>query len=396
MGINVSSWFIDQLFSKTSSPKRVFYMNGSDHTDRVNEWPLIRRSSTKIKPVVPSVDLVNIDGLYNEFYSQLYTLNASCQIKFGFTHPTSGDELISIYSGFAKKVDFDNIRTVKVTMHDKMKLLTKRIVGDSENNASFSEMIPSDIAYTLCSCYGGLDTAQNSLNRDINWEYFEAWSNSFSADSVICSANYDGIKVTEALDHLVRYTDSLIWEDGNGKICFSRFTENSSDDFLLLEGQYKDITLEVKADDIITKALVQFDYNVSSSDWGGVTYSVNTEGQNSFGLFEEIYKFDDIWYTTSVQALNLATRVTERFAVPQRSFSITVPFFGIHRIPGDTIRFINSFWNVNSALGFRLDGEDIDLRNRGMNVKYTTMVGYISTAFYLDKDYLDSSSRFLL
>lgn len=389
---DVSSWFIEQLEKKESEPKRVFTMAGSDHSSRVFKWPAITRDIEEIKPVNINVDLSNVDGTYNSLFEQTYTMVASCHIDAGFTHPTSGDELVRIYTGTVNRASYSG-NVCRVHIRDKIYDVSKIKVGSTEEHVDFPSQIPSDIAWTLCTCYGGLSSVKSDSNIDIDYELFSEWAATFSADSVVATANFQGKRIVEGLKDIVKYTDSFHWVDGNGKLVFQRFTEASSLDFLIGEGEYKNFTLKIDADRIVNKQYVGFNYSVTSEYWQNQTYDSDTTSVNSFKLHENVIENKSIWYTDSNHATNLATRIITRLKTPPKIFELSLPFFGLHREPGNTLRLVNSFYDVTSASGWRVSEYKVNLDDFSIGVR--TNEALIANAFYLDTSDLDGDDLLL-
>jgi len=389
---DVSSWFIDQLKEKSSEPKRVFTMAGSDHSSRVFKWPSITRDIEDIKPVNINVDLSNVDGAYNSLYEQIYTMVASCHIDVGFTHPTSGDELVRVYTGTVNRISYSN-NICRAHLRDKIYDLSTIKIGSTEDQVNFPSQIPSEIAWTMCTCYGGLSGVKNSSNVDIDYDSFSEWAETFSADSVVTTANFQGGKVVTGLKEIVKYTDSFHWVDGDGKLVFQRFTEASSLDFLIDEGEYKRFKLQLDADHIVNRQFVSYNYSVSSEYWQNQTSDIDSTSVNSFKLHENVIESKNIWYTDSNHATNLATRKVIRLKTPPKIFDIDIPLFGLHREPGDTLRLVNSFHNVSSSSGWRISEYKINLNEFSINVR--TNEALIANAFFLDVSFLDGDDLLL-
>lgn len=389
---NVTSWFIDQLNSPATEPVRVFTMAGSDHSSNVKKWPKIRRNIEEIKPVNLNISLKNTDGLYNSFYESLYTINASCHIDIGFTHPTSGDEFVRVYTGMAEKVRYDN-ELCNLYINDKIYDLSLRKVGSTESHVDFSSQIPSEIVWTLCTCYGGLSSVQDSSNTDIDYPLFSEWAETFSIDSIVATANFQGELVVNGIKEIVDYTDSFHWIDGDGKLVFQRFSETSSLDFVLEEGNYKNIKLDVDAGKIINKQFVDWNYSVSSEYWQNQNFQVNSTSVNSYRIHESVMQSENVWYTNSSHATNLAARRLSRLAHPPKYFTVSVPLFGLHRAPGETLRLVNSFYNVNSSSGWRISAQEIDVDAFAIN--FSTNEALVANAFYLDESDLDGDDLLL-
>src|SRR3990167_5515754 len=135
MAYSVTSWFIDQTQLKTAAPMRKFTIGGSDYSSRVTRWPSIRRAYSDIRPVNISVDLANEDQALNFFRSEPTTLLTTCELHMGYTHATSGDELITLYSGDIDRVLYKK-GSVTIQTLDKFKQFTERVIGSSNSPVS--------------------------------------------------------------------------------------------------------------------------------------------------------------------------------------------------------------------------------------------------------------------
>jgi hypothetical protein len=388
----VSSWFIDQLNKRATEPKRVFTMAGSDHSSRVFKWPSIARNIEEITPVNVNIDLSNVDGIYNALYEQSYTMIASCHLDIGFTHPESGDELVRVYTGTVNRITYSQ-NICRTHIRDKIYPLSKIKIGSTDEQVDFSSQIPSEIAWTLCTCYGLLSDVKSSSNIDINYGLFSAWAATFSADAVVTTANFQGEKINEGLKDLVDHTDSFHWVDGDGKLVFERFTEASSLDFLIGEGEYKKFKLLVDAEDLINKQYVSYDYSVGSDYWQNQAFAISSVSVNSFKLHEHVMESDNIWYTDSNHATNLGSRRITRLGTPPKVFELDLPLTGIQREPGDTLRLVNSFYNVSSSSGWRISQHKFNMNDFSINVM--TNEALIANAFFLDTSLLDGDDLLL-
>lgn len=389
---DVSSWFIDQLNDPATEPKRVFTMANSDHSARVQRWPTIKRDIEELKPVNTNIALSNIDQVYNEFHNALYTVTASCHIDIGFTHPESGDELVRVYTGIIEKVKYEQ-QKCKVYIKDKIYDLSLRNLGSTESHIDFSSQIPSDIAWTLCTCYGGLSTVASTSNTDIDYDAFNTWAATFSADTVETTANFQGEVITEGLAELCKYTDSFAWVNGQGQVVFERFNEVSSLDFLVEEGEYKSLRLEIDVGALVNRQYVDYNYAVGSDYWQNQVTETNSTSVNSYRLHENVLQSPNVWFTSSGFASNLASRMVTRLASPPKHYSLNLPLFGLHREPGNTIRLISSFYNVSSGSGFRVSEQTMNLDN--FTVKVRTNNALVASGFYLDSSDLDGTDILL-
>lgn len=397
MAYSVTSWFIDQTQLKTASPMRKLTIAGSDYNARVVKWPSIRRAYSDIRPVNISVDLANEDQALNFFRSEPTKLLAKCQLKMGYTHPTSGDELITLYSGDIDRVLYQK-GTLTVQTLDKFKQFTERVVGSSNSPALYtgSNYLPSDLGWWLCTSYGGLSTIASTSNPDIDYAAFQTWASIFSGDSIYVQGRFEGPKVTEALRKVARYTDSGIWVEGD-KVTFARFAEAGSFETVVTGDSIIDLSLSLDDSTVVNKQHVYADYDVTSKYWKLDIFSVESISVNSYGLREEVEKDESIWYVSSATALNMAQRRTLFSSEPYQEYNLTLPLVVLPRQIGEMLRIDDDFLGITSGDAWRIMEYSLDMDRGRMDVKADS--SRIAQPFILDHDVLgllDQSYNFLL
>lgn len=392
MAIDVSSWFVAQSLARASRPKRVFTVGGSDYSQRVTRWPSFKRTANEIKSINLSVPLANTDGGLNHFYENTYNMQQACAVQLGFTHPESGDELVTIYSGFLKNVSYSG-KHCTLKLKDRLWSFTERKVGDSDNPVTFGTQLPSDVAWTLCTCYGELSAVQSTSNPDIDYDSFALWAATFSADTVQCQARYEGQKITEALERLGRMTDSAVWIEGDGKVTFRRFTEPDSRDFVLTRDEYTDLAIDVEGLRLQNRQHVYWDYAPASDYWQRSVVAEDDTSVNTFGVHEDVIKDPTVWYVNTDSALNLAQRKVLLLKQPPKRFDVKTGLVGIQHQLGETVRLVDPFCGITSGSGWRFVEQQIDL-DRGQ-ARYEMDEATTANAFYLDVSYLDGDDRLL-
>lgn len=393
----VTSWFIDQTQLKTASPVRKFTVAGSDYSSRVVKWPSISRSVTDIRPVNISVDLANEDQALNFFRDTPTKLLASCVLQMGYTHATSGDELMTLYSGTIDRVLYKK-GAVTIQTLDKFKTFTERVVGSSNSATAYagSNYLPSDLAWWLCTSYGGLSGLQSTSNPDIDYDSFNTWAAVFSGDSIYVQARFEGPKVTEALRKIARYTDSGVWIEGN-KVTFARFAEATSLETIVTADSIIDLDLSIDDSTITNKQHVYADYDVASQYWKLDIFDTDSVSVNSFGLREAVEKDESIWYVSSATALNMAQRRVLFSALPYQEYTLSLPLVTLPRQLGEMLRIDDDFLGVTSGEAWRIMEYSLDMNAGKMQVKADS--SRISQPFILDHDILgllDQSYNFLL
>jgi len=389
---DVTSWFQSQLENQALEPLRKFTIGASDYSNRVTKWPKIKRTAHHIKSGQMTVGLANHDQALNNFYVQKYTAQTSVEISIGFNHPTSGDEYMPLFRGMFKDVEYAKEKA-NIICRDNLWNFADRMIGEPGATITFSHEIPSDIIWTVCTCYGELDNTESTSNTDIDWDSFNALAWVFSIDNVLCSAEYEGNKISTVLNEFGRYTDTAVWIEGDGKLYFKKFTEANTLDIVLSKNRYSDFQFKMEGTRIINRAYVYFDYDVSTDSWLSVVYDEHSLSVNSFGLHEMVFQNDKIWYVDSVSALTLAQRKTSLLWEPPRKFKVKSGLPGIHRQIGETVRLANDFYNVSCGQGWAITEINFDL-NKGIMTRQMDEA-MVANAFILDQSSLDGDDYLL-
>jgi len=393
MAYDVTSWFKEQLALKISSPKRTFTIGTSDYSERVAAWPTIKRSWDGVMPQSVTLNLVNEDQAMNFVHTDKTNLSKDCFIKFGFTHPTSGDELITMYSGTIDKARYKGGQCT-LTLLDKFKRLSERVMGTNDAPVTFTNStLPSDIVWTAVTCYGGYSSIQSTSNPDINYTSWLEWALVFSTDNVFMNGNSSGKKITEILKKMARYTNSAIYIEDN-KIAFKRFSVTDSFQTSLTNDDIIDIELEIDDEDIINKQYVYGAYDVASRDWGVQVYEVSTSSVNTYGLKEQIEKDESIWYVNSISAVNLAQRIINTAGEPYDRIRVDTTLVAAIRQIGETISIEDTSFGGSIDSGYRIMGYSINL-DKGL-YSADLDVSQFSFPFRLDISTLDGTLHVLI
>jgi len=392
MPYSVSSWFQVQLENTASEPIRKFSIGTSDYSDRVTRWPRIKRTINDLRSLKIAVPLDNTDGHFNGFYANVYTIPNTATLQMGFEHPTSGNELVTLYTGFLKNVKYQR-EICELEFADNLYDFEKRKIGDSDVPASFAAQIPSDIAWTLCTCYGGKSAVVSTNNPDIDYSSFLTWAAVMSGESLDCAAQYDGVKVIEALRSLAEISDSAIWVEGDGKINFKKYEEISSLDITFMNNHYQNLEIDVESQRLVNKAYVPFDFSIDSDYFQSTVFAINSASIYLYGIHEEIYKNETIWHTSSVNALGLGARKVNLYSDPPRRFGVNLDLYGMRQKLGETIRLVDSFYNITSTDGWRLVETDLNMDDGQLKMELDGAA--VLAGFYLDFSLLDGDEYLL-
>jgi len=387
----VTSWFIAQAQTQHPPIKRVFTIGGSDYSRYVKRWPSVSVKWDDLRSISATISLENDEQTFNFFRTDKVNMRKATALKLGFTHPTSGDELINVHLGTVDKATY-NGGDCTISMTDKFRLFAQRVVGKSDAPAVFSiaSQLPSDIAWTLVTCYGGMDATQSSANTDLDWQTFQSWAATFSNDSVYVQARFEGQKVAECLRKISRYTRSAITQQ-NDKLAFYRFTLASTAVTALSNDQLLGLSVSVDDTDMTNRQWVYGDYRAESGYWAINVFDQSTASINSFAVRESVEKDESIWYVNSANALNLAQRVISTAGLPYDRVNIQVPLMPLHHVIGETIAIDEPQTGI--AQSWRIMKHKLDMESGRMDLEVdaSQLVG----GFYLDVSTLDGPDLLL-
>ncbi len=394
MTYDVSSVFVAESEKQSGvTILRKFFIGSSDYSDRVIRWPKFTRKAQEFKISNLKIEFANNDGALNTFYEQSYSLVTSAYVQFGFDYGGS-QEVINVFTGNFSKLSYKSEKTV-VHLKDKLFDLTQFVIGDTSSPIDIVTVLPSDLAWTLCTCYGQLSTVQGTANPDIDWDSFNAFSEVWSDNHVFVTAHYEGEKVSEGLSRLAKITDSTIYGEGDGKVYFKRYTNIDTQSTVITEKETIGApNLDVLTQELINKQIIGWDYSQESKFSAKTVFQVDTGSQNSYGFYENLLEDNTVWFVDSTSALNMAQRRVFRYNKPPKIWNFDIPLVGIVRQLGETIKLVNSFYGVSSIDGQRITAIDFDTHNAKMNL--TTDISISFRGFTLDVDSLDHSERFLL
>lgn len=393
MSYNVSSWFVEQAKSENPNIKRVFTIASSDYSEYVLGWPTINSKWDELKPNNVTLSLANEDQTFNFFKSAKVNVQSQCDVYFGFTHPNSGNELINMFSGKIAEVSFKDA-SISLRIIDKIQSLSDRIVGTTNSPAVFSgaNLLPSDIAWAVCTSYGGLSSVQSTSNPDINWQAFQEWAAVFSADAVYMKASFKGQKVTEALRKVMENTQSAGFMADN-KLTFARWSSVNTRTITLTSDHIKTLSAKIRADSIINRQWVEFGFHPESGGgfWDFSVSAQNSSSVNSYGIRETVLKDESVWYVNSANALNMAQRSLFVNALPYDQVQLTTTLAACYQQVGETIMAVDPHLNISE--GWRIMGLALNLENGGMTLDIDG--SQVNTPFLLDYSLLDGTDILL-
>jgi len=397
---DVTSWFRSTIKQGSLEIKRKFTVGGSDFTDRVTKWPVIKRDFDRPKPVSLSVPLANADKALNTLVNELTLLTTDCFLQIGLTHPTSGDEFIDVFKGTISSVRMNN-GLLAVSMLDRFKGFSEVLVGDTSSGGSIlfidSDHAPGDLVWTMVTCYGGLSNVASTSNPDIDYASWESWKSVYESDNILMQAKFTGQKMSDVMLKMSKMLDSaFVFEDNLLKFYRLDATVNSLG-VSLGDGTIKNVDVLLDDKKVVNVQKVSAGYDVTSQQFGIRITEPNSASQTTYGERESSLEDSTLWLTSSSSALNLAERLIYKDAFPYREYNIDSTFESIVLCLGDGFRFNDSQLDVSSETDFMVSGNTIDM-DTGL-VKLRTRALAALQPFVLDTttfQVLDQAYNFLL
>lgn len=367
MSYSVTSWFVDQAKSKMSSPIRKFTIGNSDYSDRVLSWPSFGVEWNNIKPVRLTMNMANEDGAMNFLRTNKVNMQNSCSLDIGFTHATSGDETINVFKGKIDSIQFTD-GTIRTMLADKFKIFEERLIGTSNSVEDYtsSNYLVSDLAWWICTSYGGLSGVQSTNNPDINFESFDTWAGVMSGDVVLVQGRFAGVKVLEALRKVARITKTAIYQEED-KIHFQRFSLTHSYNTNLTNNEILGLSLTIDSKKLINKKYVMFDYDTTSRYHKQTVIDADSASINSYGLNEHTEKDASMWYVNSQSAINFAQREILIEKVPYDQVVVNAPLVAMLRTVGESISVTDPLLGVG-AESFRIMKRQLNMEQGTVNL----------------------------
>lgn len=389
---NATSWFENQLSANRvfDNMERRFLIGASDYTDRVISWPVVKRTVREFKSQRIKVKLSNHDGGLNYILDNYSTLQSSCTLQFGLTHPTSGTEYIDLYNGKVHRISFDNDVCV-VHTRDKFFKIEKKEFTTLLSVASY---FPPSLAWVALTSYGLLDNTASTSNIDIDYTSFLEWSEVFSTDNVYIAAVAEpGVEISDFIKQIFDYTDSSIWISGDNKLHFKRFSDASSLDFTLSYDELLNIQVAIDTDNVINDVYVDFLYNTTSRSYAATYHSVDTTSVNSFDTLQRTIRETNVWWANSVHAGIVADRIILRYKDPPKIPVMKTGLNTVLRDVGDTLKVSIPLYDMSSGSGFAFNEQEININDGA--ITYRADQSLVLNGFRLDFSTLDGTDLLL-
>lgn len=383
MPLDVTTWWEGQAALKTpTNYVKKFTIGTSDYSAFVTRWPSVSTKWNEVKGRSIPIKCANQTQAFNFFETDRTKFQNVAKVEVGFTHPTSGDELITVISGKVDRVRFDDgICNINIT--DKFKVLGERVIGDTDNPKVYSDY-PSNVVWNILTDPCSLDATQTSANTDINYDYFTSWHNIFTDNSIYVETSIEGKKAGEIIKKIAEITRSSIYIE-NDKIHFQRNSLITSDSITLTNSEIISSRFEIDDEKTINKQYVFADYNVNSDSFETTVSHTNSTSVDSFGLREDRIKEQAVWFQGSLSALDIAQRIVFVKSKPVLSGSVKTTMIGATASVGDTLIINDDLLGLSNSYKAVTTKIDTDTGEVELSIDESAFF----SAFVLDASSLD-------
>jgi len=353
-----------------------------------------RYLSTEVTSPAPVLKVPFTSNLQDSLSTRSFITVGSCGIRSiseplkPFTKGGSEPEMLTILEGSIESIEYDDAK-VRIAVSDKFSQLQERIVGTSDVPVEYtgSNYLVSDIAWWLCTSYGGLSSVESTSNPDIDFNSFQEWAEVFSSDSVFLNAKFTGTKVSEGLRKISRVSKSAVYQEDN-KLFFRQFSVLGSEQTYLDDSILKKVTVTLDDKDIVNRQFVMAGYDVTSRYHTVSVFEQSSASVNSFGLREAVEKDQSMWLVNSVSARYIAQRVTSIKDRPYEVIGVEVPLIGVLRQVGEMVVLTDDHLGIVKE-PYRIMGRTLNMDTGG--VSFYGDASQILNGFRLDFSNLDGT-----
>jgi hypothetical protein len=378
---SVSSGFLSTIGGKSPRIIRQFTIGSSDYSSYVIKWPTISRQWNEIKPQNITINLANQEKTFNFLDGAPAQMNTICSVDFGVQYAVGSTETINLFKGKMSRLKFSDAN-LSLTLIDKIKPFTEVVIGTSDEPIEYvsSNYLISDIAWWLCTSFGGLSAIQSTSNPDIDYAAFLRWASVFSESSVYMNARFDGKKLNEAIRKIGKMTRSTILVEDN-ILTFARYDTTSDSPISISSDFLYKFNLSIDESEIVNKQIVHAGYSATSRYYQYAVFDINTPSVNSYTLHEELEEDPNVWYINSASAFDLASRIVFTNKTPIRRYSYEGGIANAYLQVGDLVG-INEGFHGLSGETVRVMGYKIDMEKASM--MFDADASQILSFFYLD------------
>jgi hypothetical protein len=236
-------------------------------------------------------------------------------------------------------------------------------------NYFHSSYNPADLAWTILTTYGGLDTTASSANTDIDYDLWVAWKSYCTTFQYSIQGHFTGETIEELLIKIARITDSMIYVTGAGKIGFRIFIEDTTsptditrDDLLEFPRVFID------SSELMNYLTVYYGYNPANQIWTSSHIAQNSQSQTDFGLFTLQEKDVVVWHSGYYSAEAYAVKKLDREKEPVGKGECLLPLKGFTTGVGRGLDITEAFRGFTNK-GLRIEVERGEIGKGEMNLE---------------------------
>ena len=337
---------------------RKFTFKGIDYTDkllRMGGWNQSQYEDDEPQSVDLTVELLNDSKEFNFIQTTKTNMGKVGKLEIGFD-----SELIERYTGYLDRVEFaSRERPVAIlTFVSKLQQAINRRVGSTATAVSYAAQNPADLAWSVLTVYGGMDTTKTGANAnvlfsfgdvvktesstenttvlsfggvhgsvaldgntDIDYKSWKTWKDQCDDLSLSIAANFAGQTVAGAMRLIGDVVDTLIFAETTGKVFFRKFVLKESGTPYLFDDQkahFRDISMRMNKTRtrIVNKVIVNYGYSTASNTFSGALTFTNTTSQTDYGLFEREFDNKNVWHDSALSAKSFGERLVSRYKEP--------------------------------------------------------------------------------
>ena len=375
MSLDVTSWYIGQIRSQRSAPKRRFLIGGSDYSAQVLRWPTLRYKAGTIDLGTTALRLSNIDRSFQFFVDCEHSLTTSCEISLGFTHSQSGDEHVVLFQGAPSHLAYGRGGTeLRLQMQGKTKRLSDASLGSDIESGGLdftdSSHYPSDLAWTLITCHGEMSSVASESNPDIDYPEWLAWRDENVIRDVRVQAYLTGERIYQVLNSLA-IMDAKVISFQNNRLRFKdEFQPYEEVNSPFPHDKIIDLQLSLDPSRIVNHFVVEAGYDASKSKFTAQFTKVNSESQARFGRKSGRYSSRGVWFATGGDARYLAEDRVRFGKNPEPTLKIGAPLAGgVEYTLGDVVSITHSYFDLQ-ARAFQIVSQSVDLDRGRVDIEF--------------------------
>lgn len=329
-------------------PRLRFVHNGTNYDEYVIKVSRVKRDAN-LTAGVATVTLNNGTGTFNFWKDTTTALYESAQVKVYVSGAAS--DLFTLFSGKVKGVEYVGSRVI-VHIRDHMADMFDKPMGTGRAAKLYTTQgqNPDLLVWRILSesSNGGLDPTQNTSNTDIDWTSFAAWRDNYlSTKQYILRAKFTSQKVRWALLKIAQLTHSYIFVNTDGKMAFA---PSLGTGLVYDETNCRPIDLKLSTDNMITRILLRYGFDIVQDDWGGTTgYYIAGDSEPQYGRISYDEESRVIWHSTVGSAAEDAAQTLTDLKFPVKMFSITTNLAGMTEEIGNEITVSDTLKSISNA-----------------------------------------------